>query len=164
MKFQQQLILQHDPERGIYGDCYRTCLAILLGVDAVSVPHFVEYSILDADRDGLITEYDHAMQLARDWLRRQNKTLLHVHFTHDTPVWAMHMWAGELPFILTVNGSFPNTSHAVIGRIVDGELRCIWCPTTGGPRSNIEPWSCLGTGNRFYSVELVVGIPEGMDD
>ena len=32
---------RHDPENGIFGDCYRTCLAGLLGVDRDSVPHHV---------------------------------------------------------------------------------------------------------------------------
>lgn len=32
---------RHDPENGIFGDCYRTCIAGLLGVDRDSVPHHV---------------------------------------------------------------------------------------------------------------------------
>lgn len=32
---------RHDPENGVFGDCYRTCLAYILGFDRDSVPHYV---------------------------------------------------------------------------------------------------------------------------
>jgi hypothetical protein len=32
---------RHDPENGVYGDCYRTCLAVMLQVPRDSVPHWV---------------------------------------------------------------------------------------------------------------------------
>lgn len=34
-------LYKHDPERGIYGDCYRTCLAMILGIDPEIIPHFM---------------------------------------------------------------------------------------------------------------------------
>ena len=32
---------KHDPDNGIFGDCYRTCLAYILGLDRDDVPHYV---------------------------------------------------------------------------------------------------------------------------
>lgn len=34
--------LKHDPANGSYGDCQRTCLAMVLGFDAEEVPHFAD--------------------------------------------------------------------------------------------------------------------------
>jgi hypothetical protein len=32
---------RHDPENGVFGDCYRTCLANMLGIARDKVPHYV---------------------------------------------------------------------------------------------------------------------------
>ncbi len=41
MKVQKRLF-RHRPEEGIYGDCHRTAIACVLGLDAADVPHFME--------------------------------------------------------------------------------------------------------------------------
>ncbi|WP_407146278.1 hypothetical protein [Bradyrhizobium sp. ORS 86] len=43
MKPQKQLN-RHLPEQGIYGDCHRTAIAIVLDMDAKDVPHFMDAS------------------------------------------------------------------------------------------------------------------------
>lgn len=40
IKRAEQLV-PHDPDNGIYGDCYRATLATLLGLDTEQVPHFL---------------------------------------------------------------------------------------------------------------------------
>lgn len=40
MAYQKQAFM-HDPESGVFGDCYRTCLAGMLGLDRDEVPHWV---------------------------------------------------------------------------------------------------------------------------
>ena len=40
MRLAEQLVL-HDPDNGVYGDCYRATLATLLGLDTEQVPHFL---------------------------------------------------------------------------------------------------------------------------
>lgn len=40
MKYHKQAFL-HDPENGVFGDCYRTVLACLLDMERDDVPHFV---------------------------------------------------------------------------------------------------------------------------
>ena len=37
----QKQAFRHDPDAGVFGDCYRTCLAGLLGLDRDDVPHWV---------------------------------------------------------------------------------------------------------------------------
>lgn len=35
-------ICKHDPDAGLYGDCFRACVASLLELPAETVPHFLE--------------------------------------------------------------------------------------------------------------------------
>ena len=41
MNYQKQKFM-HDPENGVFGDCYRTCLAGMLGMERDDVPHWVQ--------------------------------------------------------------------------------------------------------------------------
>lgn len=41
MKYHTQANL-HDPENGVFGDCYRTCLACILDLERDEVPHYVD--------------------------------------------------------------------------------------------------------------------------
>lgn len=41
MKYHKQLFL-HDPENGSYGDCHRTAIACILGLEPEEVPNFAE--------------------------------------------------------------------------------------------------------------------------
>jgi len=40
MRFHKQLITNHNPESGIFGDCQRTAIACLLDKHPSDVPHF----------------------------------------------------------------------------------------------------------------------------
>lgn len=40
---QYQKFRQHDPENGMFGDCHRTCMAMLLGCDRDKIPNFGEH-------------------------------------------------------------------------------------------------------------------------
>ena len=44
LRYQKQKY-KHDPDSGVYGDCHRTCVAIVIGVDRDEVPHFGENGI-----------------------------------------------------------------------------------------------------------------------
>ena len=35
-------LIKHDPENGMYGDCQRTCIAVILDLHPSEVPHFCE--------------------------------------------------------------------------------------------------------------------------
>lgn len=48
MKYHKQTIL-HDPENGLFGDCFRTCIACLLDLHPLQVPHFCDQWVKDKD-------------------------------------------------------------------------------------------------------------------
>ena len=51
MKSSQRQLVAHDPGEGRYGDCQRTCIAVILGLDAADVPHFVDDPAATTDSD-----------------------------------------------------------------------------------------------------------------
>ncbi|QBJ13203.1 hypothetical protein EYD00_07250 [Agrobacterium sp. 33MFTa1.1] len=52
MLFQRhQQLFRHDPDNGVYGDCFRTVVACLLCVDPVDVPH-----VCNGPDDGLAND------------------------------------------------------------------------------------------------------------
>jgi hypothetical protein len=38
----QKQLFRHDPANGVYGDCHRTAIAIVLDMDAADAPHFMD--------------------------------------------------------------------------------------------------------------------------
>lgn len=57
MKPQKQKFL-HDPDNGIFGDCYRTCLAVLLDLERDDVPHFANTMESGEWRDVVQPKFD----------------------------------------------------------------------------------------------------------
>lgn len=49
---------RHQPEKGIYGDCFRTVLACLLDLDRDDVPHLPDLSNKDAPREDIEKAFD----------------------------------------------------------------------------------------------------------
>ncbi|WP_295805905.1 hypothetical protein [uncultured Nitratireductor sp.] len=39
----KKMLVEHDPEKGTWGDCHRTAIAAVLGLPPVSVPHFYRF-------------------------------------------------------------------------------------------------------------------------
>lgn len=72
MLFQKQII-PHDPENGLYGDCYRTVLACLLDLPPVTVPHFAVGNTYE-------TEFH---DRAQAWLGRMGLTQITWPYTGD---------------------------------------------------------------------------------
>ena len=54
MIFYKQLNM-HIPEKGIIGDCWRTCIACILEIEPALVPHFVELHINGGEHTDLLT-------------------------------------------------------------------------------------------------------------
>lgn len=75
MKPQKQL-LRHKPAEGIFGDCYRTAIAIALDLDAASVPHFMDSAVSG----------DEASAKAEAWLNARGMTQLNILFPGDVPL------------------------------------------------------------------------------
>ena len=92
MKPQQQL-LQHNQTQN--GDCFRTCLAILLDMDAIEVPHFMKDANGDEDAENHLGE-------AEDWLNQIGYTL------HFTP------FDGKLKDILFIQASLNKNQYYIL--------------------------------------------------
>lgn len=42
-------LITHAPEQGQFGDCFRTCIAVVLDLEPAQVPHFYETGTFDGD-------------------------------------------------------------------------------------------------------------------
>lgn len=111
---QQQAFL-HKPDEGQFGDCYRTCLAMMADVPRDTVPH-EHRKFADA------TEQH---QMFAPWLNEQGLAIAAFRFSGADLDWvklAMETWNPGLPCILS--GKSPRgTSHSVVmlpgGEILD---------------------------------------------
>lgn len=114
MKFHKQLFL-HDPENGVWGDCYRTCIACILNLNSPEeVPH--------ENRD--VTDVEQ-WELIDNWLRPRGLLRITIPINGDAGVEAAlasgTYWVrNAVPFIFS-GASRRGTCHAVVaqdGRIV----------------------------------------------
>lgn len=95
MKYHKQLF-NHDPERGVYGDCHRTAVACLLDLRPEEVPHVF-------DNGSSAVQAHHAMD---EWLR-STRGLRQVHV----------IWDGSIELIDVLN-SIENCTeglHYILG-------------------------------------------------
>ncbi len=148
MKLQRQLIIDHSSEDGRYGDCYRTCIAILIGMEAVDVPHFVA-AACKAGRD-----QSYADALASTWLRERGFRLLSIPLQDGPHINAfIDGLTDGMPYILTgASNSYPGVAHCTIAQ---GGTSVIWCPVDCGP-SQIDAWRDADTGQLIWYVDMIV--------
>lgn len=138
----KQLYL-HIPEKGLIGDCYRTCIACILNLEVEDVPHF--YADLWKPGESSV---DQALvdKLAIEWLKQRG--ILVVQFplkavdNEQFYKWAAAYIAPEIYFMLGCNSS--QGGHAVVVRS-DGYM---WDPSknnTGcvGPMDDGYYWITL---------------------
>ena len=112
---------RHEPERGIYGDCFRTAIGCLLGLPPIAVPHFMENMSPDDDETDVLP-------VVREWLARRGLGLFTVAIVHpEGPevfnLEAMLEWTKTVnPGMYMILGgqSKPGINHAVI--VLDGEI------------------------------------------
>lgn len=95
---------RHAPEEGLVGDCWRTCIACILGLRPTEVPHFVEAAFHDQN-DGHITA-------ANAWLAKRNLTLLQLCLRADDTITA-NRFALNAPYILSGRGD-AGIDHCVV--------------------------------------------------
>lgn len=151
MKLQKQLIMNHNLEAGIYGDCFRTCIAILLNMDAADVPHFVE----QAYHAGQDFNSRYADNLARRWLRERGYALMSVVFHASAQDEHIRDLTDGMPYMLTGRSPrYPDVCHCVIAQ---GGLNAVWCPTVGDIRGEtVQPWKCRDGNGEYYTVDMIV--------
>lgn len=94
----------HKPEEGIFGDCFRTCLAVLLGVDAEEVPHFLKTGKFED-------------QLYIEWLNANDLHLLRVTFPGEYKLEQIlitgSVMSGDMPYLLS-GFSRSGCNHVVV--------------------------------------------------
>lgn len=106
----------HDPENGIYGDCYRTVIGCLVDVPPDKVPHF---SVVN----GPETTGDEAWGACKEFLKEYGLISIYVQLLEVDGVQAAldrtaFLWPG---IILLFNGTSRNgTNHVVI--VKDGKI------------------------------------------
>lgn len=103
-------LLKHDPANGVYGDCFRTCIACLLERPVTEVPHFC-----DGGKDDVWLEDLYKYLAPRGYY--------YVEFrVYDIGAWKdMSRFPYDIYHIITdVSPNFPDTMHAVIGK--NGEV------------------------------------------
>jgi hypothetical protein len=141
VRYQKQLF-RHKPDEGIYGDCYRTAIACILGLKQTRVPHVQRQ---------LTSEEFTAMY--RDWLRSRGLHLIAIPFTADSVEAALAFattFSDGMPFIFS-GTSRTGVNHAVVGR--HGEIACDPSLTDAGI---IGPQS-----DGYYWMEFIVRSAEG---
>lgn len=119
MKPQKQLF-RHKPSEGIYGDCHRTAIAIVLDLDAADVPHFMDGS---AGQGGA----DDAHDRCEAWLNERGIATINILFPGAVPVEEILTTIaacnprGRPAFILG-GRSRNGVNHSVVA--CDGEIVC----------------------------------------
>lgn len=148
MRFQEQRIKDHNPEIDQIGDCYRTCVAILLGRDALHVPHFSEMAHFSGKGFGLADE------LCEFWLNEQGYKLLRLMFhAGDGVEDAIKAATGGLPYILTAQSpNFEGVAHCCIAQ---NGTEVIYDPSCGRARQ-MEPYYDKDSGVYAWGIEVIV--------
>ncbi|EEW57339.1 hypothetical protein SCH4B_4353 [Ruegeria sp. TrichCH4B] len=148
MKRHKQLI-SHNPDQGRWGDCYRTCMAMVMGMDPENVPHFCDGD--DKDRSGV--------DLAREWLNPQGFGIWTCFYPEENSLDLIlstfaHLAPG-VPVILT--GHSPRgVNHCVV--VLDGEVFCDPASGTANQTPFVGPAECEG-GMKWWWAEVVCRLP-----
>lgn len=118
----RQLVPAHRPGEGRIGDCYRACIASMLGCSsAEDVPHFIEWSMdVEAARGSRDPKGGwEAFRLARIWLRENR----------DIDLMTVTLEAAQrygVPYMLSVQSKTGPWSHCVVA--IGGE---VWWDPSG---------------------------------
>ncbi len=108
----EQTIL-HDPDNGIYGDCFRCAVASILEVPALAVPHFMNYPWKEGDSDGGRWYPEFCR-----WLKLRGLTYLELTIATDLKPeeWFASIAAEGFDTYHTLSGRSPRALHTVVGR------------------------------------------------
>ena len=108
MQFHTQLILNHNPEENIFGDCQRTCIACMLDKHPLEVPNFADN---ETWRDG--SKFD---QVINEYLHTQGLSLVSIAFENQDMSGLLTAIGGlNTEFIYMLCGrSERNINHVVV--------------------------------------------------
>lgn len=147
LKPQKQLV-RHEPSLGNWGDCYRTCVAVILGKDAKDVPHVCEKGDRNHDDlDGLIA--------MRDYLRGEGLAISKSVYSGDLSWAAFKKWMAKFN---------PDTAFIVTGQATEGTNHCVVCrggrvvcnPSTGNADGDALRGPAIVDGEAHWWVEVIL--------
>jgi len=106
-------ILNHNPEKGIIGDCFRCCIASLLDLPAEDVPHFCDYDWEDKSPRWFVN--------LNRWLAPRGVSYIELPVADDGPDSVVKWLSSAAPFGFDVHHILGGTSprgfdHAVVAR------------------------------------------------
>lgn len=108
MQYHDQLIT-HAPEHGVYGDCFRTCIACLLDLHPREVPHFFQ-----ADYTAPQNEIDRCWDMAQEWLSGRGLTMFSVAFAGNLEDLLNTMRVQNPGIYYLLGGSSGTANHQVV--------------------------------------------------
>lgn len=112
----QQQLLKHDPANGVYGDCFRTCVAAMLDLSAEDVPHVFDRHYDDGDA---------AFAAMNAWLAERGHRLIWSAYEEgvdfDRMVTTISTMNPGLPFMVGGQSS-PGTGHFIV--CMDAKVAC----------------------------------------
>lgn len=100
------MIIKHDPSKGIYGDCFRCCIASILELPAIEVPHFMELGEKSAD-----IWYPNLNK----WLEQRGFGYLEFEYPEKQPFFSTDL-AKMFNAHYVFSGMSPRDRHATVGR------------------------------------------------
>jgi len=135
---------RHEPSEGLIGDCWRTCIANLLGLKPQAVPHFVQ------DNFGDGTDAAASYKATRDWLAARNLSLLSIALYTDEP---QTFDFGLSPYIMGGRSGRSDISHVVLGH---GNFQILHDPSNS-PES-FSAFECDATLRPYYWCHFLIPI------
>lgn len=112
-------LITHNPDKGDYGDCQRTCVAVILDLHPSEVPHFCD--------DPTATRDDESWWAKRQekWLAERGMTMATIAYSGDCSLSDVMLWTSRqnptTPMILLGQSSL-GCNHVVV--VLDGEIVC----------------------------------------
>ncbi len=102
MKFHNMQV-KHDPANGFYGDCFRVCIASLLGYEnPLDVPHFFE--------GGDKCDPDWQWERVQEWLKKNHS------LTHVSVPWDLDKGISVDDVLELLGEKYPDVVYMLLGR------------------------------------------------
>ena len=119
MKPQKQLF-RHRPADGVYGDCHRTAIAIVLDMDANDVPHFMDGKAGESGAKEAFAEVE-------KWLNSRGMMTISILFSGEVPLQEVLQTIQfcnpqSRPVFILGGRSANGVNHSVVCR--DGTIAC----------------------------------------
>lgn len=112
-------LIRHDPDNGAYGDCQRTCVAVILDLHPSEVPHFCDDPAATRDDDGWWAKRQER------WLAERGLTCATFAYSGETSLDQVMGFTSRqnptTPMILLGQSSL-GCNHVVV--VMNGEIVC----------------------------------------